>query len=690
MKSLVKKFLCVVVSVMLILCSLCLGTFGANGATASYILGDTDLDGEISINDVSLLQKHLAKLDTLDETQQYLADVDGNAGLSIKDVTVAQIYIVKLDFVYSQNDLGLYIGDEVDFVDGVPAKPTEPTTEPTTAEPTTANDPTAVLDSCTGAYKSVSVKGWAFDADDLDTAIEVHVYIGGTAGIGEGHAIVANTSRPDVNGAYACGDNHGFEATISTNMVGTQPVYFYAINIEGGENVLFGHVEVTIPGDFTWDSDGVMEAAAYQNSTSSVQVDFDGEYGATRYCVRGYTDSALSNLFYQNDWVSDAGVSVEGLSSSTTYYFTVQAYNDAGAITAESEYCKVYIMPNYAVKYGSVKMTIQNLPCERRVIQNFWYDTTTNILYVTQATPVFDSSGNFLREDTVLARCPVNGTVATCDSFMLIKSGGHGTILNGYYTVNNELMFYVGAAYNQTLEQITAVARIPYNTAYANTYNPSTGLWYSYDGTQISYQHKPKNSGYTGSELTGAGYCNDGIGLSNRRLTGIQNLVPSGGTFMRFDYKRCGGTGYHYIIMKYKNSSGTIKVRVIQINTNIDSKLASASVAATSISTTTLTTVNGSQAFFNGNWQSSGIYDVSTATSPQWFISGNIGNYGIQFKDMKNNKVHTAIANKSGFQRGEQETEGVQFVNGELWYGHKFVDFSTGTRVLTIQSIPMT
>ena len=57
---------------------------------------------------------------------------------------------------------------------------------------------------------------------------------------------------------------------------------------------------------------------------------------------------------------------------------------------------------------------------------------------------------------------------------------------------------------------------------------------------------------------------------------------------------------------------------------------------------------------------------------------------------MKNNKVHTAIANKSGFQRGEQETEGVQFVNGELWYGHKFVDFSTGTRVLTIQSIPMT
>ncbi|WP_029318904.1 InlB B-repeat-containing protein [Butyrivibrio sp. AE3004] len=111
---------------------------------------------------------------------------------------------------------------------------------------TTSYDPQGCTDIANGGYGNIQVRGWAFDKDNTSSPIEVHVYIGGPAGSGEGHVIKADKYRPDVNNAFNVGDYHGFSDTISTSKTGSQPIYFYAINTGGGSNVLFDQRTVTI------------------------------------------------------------------------------------------------------------------------------------------------------------------------------------------------------------------------------------------------------------------------------------------------------------------------------------------------------------------------------------------------------------------------------------------------------------
>lgn len=114
------------------------------------------------------------------------------------------------------------------------------------------NNPTGCLDGLVGGTGTVKVSGWAFDRDDMSASLNIHVYIGGQAGDSnaEGYGyIIANEGRGDVNAAYGCGDYHGFSSTIFTSKTGTQPVYVYAINVGGGENVCIGSGTVNITAD---------------------------------------------------------------------------------------------------------------------------------------------------------------------------------------------------------------------------------------------------------------------------------------------------------------------------------------------------------------------------------------------------------------------------------------------------------
>jgi len=139
------------------------------------------------------------------------------------------------------------------------------TTTPTTATTTTAatattvattipdakpHDPIGFLDAATAGNGTVTVTGWAFDWDKVGAALDIHVYIGGEAGKGEGHGEgIANLSRPDVGKAHpGAGDNHGFSLTVNTAKRGQQTVYVYANNASGtpGVNRLIGQATVTI------------------------------------------------------------------------------------------------------------------------------------------------------------------------------------------------------------------------------------------------------------------------------------------------------------------------------------------------------------------------------------------------------------------------------------------------------------
>lgn len=99
------------------------------------------------------------------------------------------------------------------------------------------------------------VRGWAFDRDNVGVSLAIHVYIGGED---EGHAIIANKSRNDVNVAYpGVGNNHGFESVIETKKSGSQTVTIFAINIRqdgsqlGYANPVIGKQTIHITADTT-------------------------------------------------------------------------------------------------------------------------------------------------------------------------------------------------------------------------------------------------------------------------------------------------------------------------------------------------------------------------------------------------------------------------------------------------------
>ena len=107
-------------------------------------------------------------------------------------------------------------------------------------------NPVGCLDLAESTPGKLHVTGWAYDPDDSSKNIEIHIYIGGSAGsnkvVASKNGIIANTSRPDVNQAFGISGNHGFDATFDVSAYGTYSVYAYAINIGGGNtNPEIGH-----------------------------------------------------------------------------------------------------------------------------------------------------------------------------------------------------------------------------------------------------------------------------------------------------------------------------------------------------------------------------------------------------------------------------------------------------------------
>ena len=116
---------------------------------AEYVmLGDTDFTGKVNIKDATLIQKHLAKIETLDEKAIFAGDVDGTTVLNIRDVTYIQKWLAKMDIDFKVGEEVLYKGAEVAPTTAPNNKPTifipeiTTTAAATTAEPTEA--PTTV------------------------------------------------------------------------------------------------------------------------------------------------------------------------------------------------------------------------------------------------------------------------------------------------------------------------------------------------------------------------------------------------------------------------------------------------------------------------------------------------------------------------------------------------------------------
>lgn len=134
----------------------------ATEPSGNAVYGEVNGDGDITIVDATLVQKHVAQLETLSADKQILADVNGDNTISVVDATLIQKYIVNL------KDWGR-TGDVYQAEQPTTPEPTsaEPTTVKPTAQPTTkpADTYTLYFKTKLGWMTSDGVSLFAYDLD---------------------------------------------------------------------------------------------------------------------------------------------------------------------------------------------------------------------------------------------------------------------------------------------------------------------------------------------------------------------------------------------------------------------------------------------------------------------------------------------------------------------------------------------
>lgn len=135
--------------------------------SGNAVYGDVNGDGDITVVDATLVQKHVVQLETLSADKQILADVNGDNTISVVDATLIQKYIVQLKEWGRTGDV--YQAEQPTTPEPTTAEPTtvKPTAQPTTAEPTTkpADTYTLYFKTKLGWMTSDGVSLFAYDLD---------------------------------------------------------------------------------------------------------------------------------------------------------------------------------------------------------------------------------------------------------------------------------------------------------------------------------------------------------------------------------------------------------------------------------------------------------------------------------------------------------------------------------------------
>lgn len=87
-----KKYIKTITLSMLIAVILCLSVFAAGAKTITYICGDADRTGDVDVNDISAIQRYMAKYPTSSFLKK-AADVNNDDDISVTDVTLLQRYL---------------------------------------------------------------------------------------------------------------------------------------------------------------------------------------------------------------------------------------------------------------------------------------------------------------------------------------------------------------------------------------------------------------------------------------------------------------------------------------------------------------------------------------------------------------------------------------------------------------------
>ena len=137
----------------------------ATEPSGNAVYGELNGDGDITVVDATLVQKHVVQLETLSADKQILADVNEDNTISVVDATLIQKYIVQLKDWGRTGDV--YQAEQPTTPEPTTAEPTtvKPTAQPTTAEPTTkpADTYTLYFKTKLGWMTSDGVSLFAYD-----------------------------------------------------------------------------------------------------------------------------------------------------------------------------------------------------------------------------------------------------------------------------------------------------------------------------------------------------------------------------------------------------------------------------------------------------------------------------------------------------------------------------------------------
>lgn len=134
-----KKLLALLLSAILTLCMIPAAAF----SSGEFENGDVNMDKSLSIKDASLIQRSIAKLAELNETQEKLADTNLDNSVNIKDATLIQKVLAQLSEMPEEPTAETQPATaETEPVTAETTPVTEPVTEQVT-EPVTASEATA-------------------------------------------------------------------------------------------------------------------------------------------------------------------------------------------------------------------------------------------------------------------------------------------------------------------------------------------------------------------------------------------------------------------------------------------------------------------------------------------------------------------------------------------------------------------
>ncbi len=237
------------------------------------LLGDVNLNGEVTISDATLIQKALAKLATLDEVQTAVADATEDGEVNIKDTTMIQKWLAK--FEDANQNIGKPMGatdDEASTDESTTDQATtdeattdEATTDEATTDEATTDEATtdeATKDEETPVVPEVPATKDEATKDEATIDEPTTTYnVAGEAGLcGEGWNPAANQMTYDGDGTWSI--------TFTGIAAGT---YQFKV-VEGGA---WGNPDYNLEGNAA--NGGANATVTVEADNATVVIGFDGE-----------------------------------------------------------------------------------------------------------------------------------------------------------------------------------------------------------------------------------------------------------------------------------------------------------------------------------------------------------------------------------------------------------------------------